>query len=86
MRKEYKRSRDLLEKSDILPAELLTCQISVSKHRNDISLLKSGGIESFFQSGIALIRKNNKPEQLILLKLSTRSLQKKHRKIEKTSM
>ena len=86
MRKEYERSRDLLVKSDILPAELFICQISVTKLRNDISLLKSGDIESFFQSGIALVRKNNRPEQLILLKLSIRSLQKKHRKIEKTSM
>ena len=37
----FDRSRDLLVKSDILPAEFLINQMSVSKLRNDISLLKS---------------------------------------------
>ena len=48
MRKQYERSRDLAVKSDILPAELLISQMSVSKLRNDISLLKADGTESFF--------------------------------------
>ena len=48
MRKKFERSRDLFVKSDILPAELLISQMSVSKLRNDISLLKSEGTESFF--------------------------------------
>ena len=48
LRKKFERSRDLLVKSDILPAELLISQMSVSKHRNDISLLKTHGTESFF--------------------------------------
>ena len=47
MRKKYKRSRDLFVKSDFLPAELLISQMSVSKLRNDFSLLKSDGTENF---------------------------------------
>ena len=70
MRKKFERSTDLLVKSDILPAEHLISQMSVSKHRNDISLLKSDGTESFFLSGNVLVRKNNRTEQLILLRLS----------------
>ena len=38
--KKFERSRDLSVKSDFLPAELLKSQMSVSKLRNDISLLK----------------------------------------------
>ena len=57
MRKKFERSTDLLVKSDILPAELLISQMSVSKLRNDISLLKSDGTESFFLSGNVLVRK-----------------------------
>ena len=48
VRKKFERSRDLVLKSYILPAELLISQMSVSKLRNDISLLKSDGTESFF--------------------------------------
>ena len=48
MRKKFERSADFLVKSDILPAELLVSQMSVSKLRNDTSLLKSDGTESFF--------------------------------------
>ena len=48
MRKKFERSTDLLVKSHILPAEILISQMSVSKFRNDISLLKSGGTERFF--------------------------------------
>ena len=48
MRKKFERSTDLLVKSDILRAELLISQMSVSKLRNDISLLKTHGTESFF--------------------------------------
>ena len=47
MRKKFERSTDLLVKSDIWPAELLISQMSVSKLRNDIPLLKSDGTESF---------------------------------------
>ena len=57
MSKKFERSTDLLVKSDILPAELLISQMSVSKLRNDISLLKSDGIESFFLNGNVLVRK-----------------------------
>ena len=76
MRKRFERSIDLLVKSNTLPAELLISQISVSKLRNDISLLKSDGTESFSLSGNVLVRKNNRTEQLILLRSSSRSLQK----------
>ena len=48
IRKKFERSRDILVKSDILPAELLISQMSVTKLRNDISSLKSNGTESFF--------------------------------------
>ena len=48
MRKKFKRSTDLLVKSDILPAGLLISQMSISKLKNDISLLKSDGTKSFF--------------------------------------
>ena len=72
MRKKFETSRDLLVKSDILPPELLIGQMSVSKLRNDISLLKSDG--EFFLSGNVLVRKNNRTEQLILLSSSSRSL------------
>ena len=48
MRKKFARSRDLLVKSDMLPGELLISEMSVSKLRNDISILKSEGSESFF--------------------------------------
>ena len=58
MRKKFERSRDLLVKSDVLPAELLISQMSISKLKNDISLLKSDGIESFFLSGNVLVTKN----------------------------
>ena len=47
-RKKFERYTDILVKSDILPAELLISQMSISKLRNDISLLKSDGTESFF--------------------------------------
>ena len=47
MRKKFERSTDLSVKSDILPAELLISQMSVSNFRNDISSLKSDGTESF---------------------------------------
>ena len=57
MRKKFERSTDLLVKSDILPAELLISQMSVSKLRNDISLMKTDGTESFFLSGSVLVRK-----------------------------
>ena len=77
MRKKFERSTDRLVKSDTLPAELLTSQISVSKLRNDISLLKSVGTESFSLSSNVLVRKNNRTEKLILLKSSSRSLQKR---------
>ena len=77
MRKKFGRSTDLLVKSDLLTAELLRSQMSVSKLRNDISLLKSDGTESFFLSGNVLVRKNNRTEQLILLRSSSRSLQKR---------
>ena len=77
MRKKFERSRDLLVKSDILPAEHLISQMSVSELRNDISLLKSEGTERFVLSGNVLVRKNNRIEQLILLRSSNRSLQKR---------
>ena len=48
LRKKFERSTDLLVKSDISPAELLKSQMSVSKLRNDISLFKTHGTESFF--------------------------------------
>ena len=48
MRKKFERSTDLLVKSDILPAELLISQMSVSKVRNDFSLLESDGTGNFF--------------------------------------
>ena len=67
MRKKFERSTDLLVKSNTLPAELLISQMSVSKLRNYISLLKSDGTESFSLSGNVLVRKNNRTEQLILL-------------------
>ena len=76
MRKKFERSRDLLVKSDILPAELLS-QMSVSKFRKDISLLKSEGTENFFLSGNVLVRKNKRTEQQFLLRSSSRSLQKR---------
>ena len=57
MRKKFERSTDLLIKSDILPAEILISQMSVSKLRNYISLMKSDGTESFFLSGNVLVRK-----------------------------
>ena len=76
MRKTFERSTDLLVKSDMLPADLLISHMSVSKLRNDISLLKSDGTESFFLSGNFLVRKNNRTEQPILLRASSRSLQK----------
>ena len=47
MRKKLERSRDLLVKSDVLPAEFLISQMSVSKLGNDISLLKSDATEKF---------------------------------------
>ena len=71
MRKKFERSTDLLVKSNTLPAELLISQMSVSKLRNDIST------ESFSLSGNVLVRKNNRTEQLILLRSSSRSLQKR---------
>ena len=71
MRKKFERSTDLLVKSNILPAELLISQMSVSKLRNDISILKSDGTESFSLSGNVLVRKNNRTEQLILLRSSS---------------
>ena len=77
MRKKFERSTDLLVKSNILPTELLISQMSVSKLRNDISLLKSDGTEIFFLCGNVLVRKNNRTEQLILLRLISRSLQKR---------
>ena len=77
MRKKFERSTDLLVKSNNLPAELLISQMSVSKLKNDISLLKSDGTESFSLSGNVLVRKNNRTEQLILLRSSSRSLQKR---------
>ena len=76
MRKKFERSTDLLVKSNNLPAELLISQMSVSK-LNDILLLKSDGTESFSLSGNVLVRKNNRTEQLILLRSSSRSLQKR---------
>ena len=48
MRNKFERSTDLLVKSDGLPAELLISQMSVSKLRDDISLLESDDTESFF--------------------------------------
>ena len=83
MRKKFERSSDLFVKSDILPAELLISQMSISKFSNDISLLKSDGAESFFLSGNVLVRKNNRTEQLILLRSSSRSLQKSIQKWNK---
>ena len=77
MRKKFERSTDLLVKSDILPAVLLISQMNVSKFRNDISLLKTDGTESFVLSGNVLVRKNNRTEQLILVRSSSRSLQKR---------
>ena len=77
MRKKFERSTDLLVKSDILPAELLISQMNVSKLRNDISLLKTHGTERFCLSGNVLARKNNRTEQLILLRSSSRSIQKR---------
>ena len=77
MRKKFERSTDLLVKSDFLPAELLISQMSVSKLSNDISLLKTDGTESFFLSGNVLVRENNRTEQLILLRSSSRALQKR---------
>ena len=77
MRKKFERSTDLLVKSDFLPAELLISQMSVSKLRNDISLLNTHGAESFCLSGNVLVRKNNRTEQLILLRSSSRSIQKR---------
>ena len=56
----FERSTDLLAKSDILPAEVLISQMSVSNLRNDISLLKTDGTESFFLSGNVLVRKKTK--------------------------
>ena len=83
LREKFERSTDLLVKSDILPAELLISQMSVSNLRNDISLLKTHGTESFFLSGNVLVRKNDRTEQLILLRSSSRSIQKKkHPKME----
>ena len=71
MRKKFERSRDLLVKSDILPAELLIS-------RNDISLLKSEGTESFFLSGNVLVRKRqqnwtSKVEQSIITKEASKN-------------
>ena len=83
MRKKFERSTDLLVKSDILPAEHLISQMSISKLSNDISLLKSDGTESFFLSGNVLVRKNNRTEQLILLRSSSRSLQRSIQKWKK---
>ena len=77
IRKKFERSTDLLVNSDILPAEILISQMSVSKLRNYILLLKSDGTASFFLSGNVLVRKNNRTEQLILPRSSTRSLQKR---------
>ena len=77
MRKKFERSTDLLVKSNNLPAELLISQMSVSKLKNDISLLKSDGTESFSLNGNVLVRKNNRTEQLILLRSSSRSLKKR---------
>ena len=77
MRKKFERSTDLLVKSDILPAEILVSQMSVSKLRNDISLLKTHGTGSFCLSGNVLVRKNNRTEQLIFLRSSSRSIQKR---------
>ena len=57
MRKKIEGSTDLLVKSDIWPEELLISQMSVSKLRNDISLLKTDGTESFFLSGNVVVRK-----------------------------
>ena len=48
MRKKLERSRGILVKFVCLPAELLISQMSVSKFRKDISLLKSEGTESVF--------------------------------------
>ena len=67
-------------KSDILPAELLISQMSVSKLSNDISLLKTDGTESFFLSGNVLVRKNNRTELLILEQSII--TKKKHPKME----
>ena len=47
MRKKFERSRYLLVKSDILPADILISQMSVSKLRTDISLPKSDGTENY---------------------------------------
>ena len=77
MRKKFERSTDLSVKSDFLPAELLISQMSVSKLRNDISLLKTHGIESFCLSGNVLVRKNSRTEQPIFLMSSSRSIQKR---------
>ena len=85
MRKKFERSTDLLVKSDILPAEFLISQLSVSKLSNDISLLRTHGTASFCLSGnvlvrknnSVLVRKNNRTEQLILLRSSSRSIQKR---------
>ena len=77
MRKRFERSTDLLVKSDILHAELVISQMSVSKLRNDFSLLKTHDTESFCLSGNVLVRKNNRTEQLILLRSSCRSIQKR---------
>ena len=75
MRKKFERSTDLLVKS--LPAEILISQMTVSKLRKDISSLKSDGTESFSLSGNVLVRKNNRTEQLILLRSSSQSLRKR---------
>ena len=78
MRKKFERSRDLLLKLDVLPGGGgLISQMSVSKLRNDISISKSEGIESFFPCNNVLVRKHNRTEQLILLRSSSQSLQKR---------
>ena len=50
LRKKFERSRDLFVKCEILPAELLISQMSVTKFKIDISLLQSDGAENFFLS------------------------------------
>ena len=77
MRKKFERSRDLLVKSDILPVELLISQMSVSKHWEWYFIIEIRRHWEFFLSGNVIVRKNNRTEQLILLRSSRRSLQKR---------
>ena len=56
---------------------LILCMSSLFYGGHYISLLKTHGTESFCLSGNVLVRKNNRTEQLILLRSSSRSIQKR---------